>query len=271
MEKRVLTCIVTGYGINADYELQEAFRASGSTAERIHVTDIIEQPNRLKKYHIVAFPGGFSFGDHLGSGKVLANLFKQNLKEHLNTFVREGKLIIGICNGFQVLVKMGILPNIGGSWEQETSLIHNISGKFEDRWVQVVFNPDSPSIWTKGINQMELPVRHGEGQFVAKTDNILENLRIRNLIALKYTHRRTTNAKYQKEPTEIPYPDNPNGSVDNIAGICDTTGRILGLMPHPEAFLIPENHPLWTRKTHKQKDGLNIFKNGVKYVKENLI
>lgn len=261
MANRVLTCIITGYGINADYELKEAFELAGSDAERIHINDIIEAPQLLARYHILAFPGGFSFGDHLGSGKVFANLFKRNLKEELDKFVREGKLIIGICNGFQVLVKMGILPNLNKNWEQEVSLIHNISGKFEDRWIRVKFNPQSKCVWTEGLNQLELPVRHGEGRFVVKSMEILDLLRKENLITLQYTNGSTDT---------VPYPDNPNGSIDNIAGICDKTGRIFGLMPHPEAFLIPQNHPRWPHTKPDPPNALKIFKNGVTYIRKTL-
>ncbi len=280
METEVLTCIVTGYGINADYELKEAFKLSGSKAERIHINDIIEKPQLLDEYHILAFPGGFSFGDHLGSGKVFSNLFKRNLKEQLGKFIDDGKLIIGICNGFQVLVKMGLLPNLNGNWEQEVSLIHNLSGKFEDRWVRVKFNEKSPSVWTRGIKQLELPVRHGEGRFVVKSEGILNILKEKNLITMQYTrnsdsgtndrHNGSSSSHSFNITEEVPYPDNPNGSIENIAGICDKTGRIFGLMPHPEAFLIPENHPQWPRKTPNPSNALIIFKNGVNYIRENI-
>ncbi len=270
MEKEVLTCIITGYGINADYELKEAFRLAGSRAKRVHINDIIKNPQLLERYHILAFPGGFSFGDHLGSGKVFSNLFKQNLKRQLDKFLQEGKLIIGICNGFQVLVKMGILPNLRGNWEQEVSLIHNLSGKFEDRWVRVKFNEKSHCVWTRGIKELELPVRHGEGRFVVRSEEILETLIKENMVTLQYTWLVKTGKPTGKEDEEIPYPDNPNGSVGNIAGICDQTGRILGLMPHPEAFLIPQNHPRWSRKTPHPPNALIIFRNGVNYIRERI-
>lgn len=248
----VRTCVITGYGINADAELQEAFTRAGSEAVRVHIQDIIDQPSLIRDYQVLAFPGGFSFGDHIGSGRVLSHLCKSHLKEGLDAFVSSGKLIIGICNGFQVLVKMGFLPNIGGTWEQEVSLVHNTSGLFQNRWVKVSFSRNSPCVWTKGLPEMELPIRHGEGRFIPASEDILISLKRKNLIALTYKG------------------ENPNGSVDSIAGITDQTGRILGLMPHPEAFIVPEHHPRWTREPVAEALGLRLFVNGVSYIQETL-
>lgn len=255
----VKTCIITGFGINADIELKTAFELAGSEAERIHINDLIKKPEILNTFHIIGFPGGFSYGDHLGSGKVFGTLFKKNLKNELNSFVESGRLVIGICNGFQVLTKMGIIPNLNSSWEPEVSLIHNDSGKFEDRWVKLKINNNSKCIWTKGIKEIDAPVRHGEGNFITDSETVLNTLENENLVVLKYS------SKSGKDKTE--YPDNPNGSVKDIAGICDRSGRILGLMPHPEAFLYPENHPTGR---FNNITGLEIFKNGVNYIKKNL-
>ncbi|MBN2445038.1 MAG: phosphoribosylformylglycinamidine synthase subunit PurQ [Spirochaetales bacterium] len=252
----VKACIITGFGINADVELKRAFNMVGANAELTHVNDLISNPARLNDYQILGFPGGFSFGDHIGSGKVFGSLFKQKLSGSMNKFIESGKLVIGICNGFQVLVKMGILPNLHSDWSQEVSLIHNDSGKFEDRWVKVAFNPLSPCVWTKNLSQMDLPVRHGEGKFIIGSEGTEERILKENLVAITYTSR---NGK------PVAYPDNPNGSVHNIAGICDLTGRVFGLMPHPEAFLIPENHPLWSNQNIETARGLEIFKNSVDY------
>ena len=249
----VRTCVITGYGINADRELAMAFQMAGSQPVRIHVHDIVEQPAVLDAFHILAFPGGFSFGDHLGSGKVLAGLFKRKLKGSLEQFVESGKIVIGICNGFQVLVKMGVLPNLQRNWRQEVSLIHNDSGTFEDRWVTVEYNLHSPCIWTRSCSRMALPVRHGEGKFVVGSESIYEALEENQLVALRYVAS-----------------DNSNGSFANIAGICDPTGRILGLMPHPEAYVIPETHPSWYRGGVTAGEGLVLFKNGVQYVHAHL-
>lgn len=243
----VKVCVLTGYGINADNELVTAFNKVGAEAEKVHINDFIENPALLRNYSIAGFAGGFSFGDHLGSGLVYAELFKKNLKEELDRFIADGKLIIGICNGFQVLVKMGVLPNLHGDWTQEVSLVHNSSGVFEDSWVNLKFNPDSPCVWTKGLDTMDVPIRHGEGRFITDSPEIMERLKEENLIAIRYSGR------------------NPNGSQEDIAGITDPTGRILGLMPHPEAFIFPENHPKWTRKTISEGEGLKIFRNGVSF------
>jgi phosphoribosylformylglycinamidine synthase I len=262
----VKTCVITGFGINADIELEEAFKLAGSSAERVHINDLILNPERLHSYHILAFPGGFSFGDHLGSGIVFANLFKKYLKECMQDFIEEGKIVIGLCNGFQVLVKMGLLPNLSKDWEQEVSLIHNDSGKFEDRWVKTKIHSQSACIWTEGITTLDLPVRHGEGKFITKSKDVLHNLKEKNLITLKYTHKENG-----VESTPVPYPDNPNGSEADTAGICDETGRIFGLMPHPEAFIFPHHHPGWKRKEIEKGWGLSIFENGVEYVKNKLL
>lgn len=234
------TCVVTGYGINADLELVEAFCQAGSEAVRVHINDLIAEPSMLDDYGIIGFPGGFSFGDHLGSGLVFAGLFKRHLRDALDSFVARGGLIIGICNGFQVLVKMGVLPNIDGTGRPSVSLIHNESGKFEDSWVTVAGNPDSRCVWTQELGDLDLPIRHGEGRFIAADDGVFNRLVSDGLIALTYKDR------------------NPNGSQGGVAGITDTTGRILGLMPHPEAYLYPENHPTWVKG-----DGLKMFRNGV--------
>ncbi|RPJ07981.1 MAG: phosphoribosylformylglycinamidine synthase subunit PurQ, partial [Spirochaetaceae bacterium] len=232
--KTVRVCIITGYGINADRELAQAFNMAGAAAQRVHVRDLIDNPGKLDEYHIAAFPGGFSFGDHLGSGKVFATLAKKHLKSMLDKMVAEGKLLMGVCNGFQVLVKMGILPNLEGGWNQEVSLIHNDSGKFEDRWVYLRKDPGCTSVWTAGTTGMEVPVRHGEGKFITRDEKIKKKLVDEELVAFVY------GTKDDRLPV---YPENPNGSELDIAGITDRTGRIFGLMPHPEAFLVPQNHP----------------------------
>ena len=247
--RKVRAGIITGYGINADRELAHAFLLSGAESVRIHINDIISNPDMLESFHILAFPGGFSFGDHLGSGLVFAHLFRNNLKEQLDRFIKSGKLIIGICNGFQVLVKMGVLPNLGRKWEPEFSLVHNSTGVFENSWLTVEFNAVSGCVWTKGLGDMDVPVRHGEGRFIAASDSLLKQLEDADLAAVRYKNR------------------NPNGSVNDIAGITDPTGRILGLMPHPEAFLFPRNHPGWSRKKIEEGYGLRIFINGVEYIK----
>ncbi len=247
-------CVVTGHGINADVELALAFQLAGGQAERVHVNDLLAAPARLAGYGILAFPGGFSFGDHLGSGKVFATMVRRRLRPAIEELVAGGGLVLGVCNGFQILVKMGILPNLSGSWDQEVSLVHNDSGKFEDRWVTVRAEPESPCVWTSGLERIDLPVRHGEGKLVTASVDILSAVRDRGLAALRYVSRSGSPAVY---------PENPNGSLDDIAGISDATGRVFGLMPHPEAFLFPENHPEWSRGGARKGEGLAFFTAGV--------
>jgi phosphoribosylformylglycinamidine synthase len=248
-------CVITGFGINADEELALAFEMAGARAARVHVRDLVDRPSLLGHYGILGFPGGFSYGDHLGSGKVFATLFRRSLGAALSQFVTRGGLVIGICNGFQVLVKMGVLPDMSGTGAQEASLIHNDSGKFEDRWVCVAFDTGSRCAWTRGMSCQDMPVRHGEGKFVVRSAADMNALESRGQIVLRYA------SVSAGEPS---YPEDPNGSDRHVAGICDPTGRIFGLMPHPEAFLHPENHPDWTSRTAREGEGLRLFVNGVK-------
>ncbi|OHD66603.1 MAG: hypothetical protein A2096_07420 [Spirochaetes bacterium GWF1_41_5] len=254
--------IITGFGINSDYELAEAFNRTGSKAARIHINDLITHKKNIRDFQIIAFPGGFSFGDHLGSGKIFANKFTGKLFADLQNHLADKKLVIGICNGFQVLVKAGILPNLAGGFSPEATLTHNLSKKFEDRWVYLAVNAKNSSPWTENIGNIMLPVRHGEGRLYFKKENLLKQLCAEKLDALYY-------ADQNYLPTGE-YPYNPNGSACNIAGLTDASGCVFGLMPHPEAFLIPENHPYWTLlKTSGKKitikTGLCFFKNAARY------
>lgn len=258
---KVKVLILYGYGINCDRETAQGFELAGARAERVHLNQIIGGEKKLEDYQILALPGGFSFGDDLGAAKVLAIKIKFNLAEDFQEFIKKGKLIIGICNGFQVMVKLGILPGFGKNHQQNLTLTFNDSGRFEDRWVYLKINQKSPCIWTQGIENIYLAVRHGEGKFVTKDKKTLEKLEKQNQIVLQYTNDKGELAGYSS---------NPNGSELNIAGICDETGRILGLMPHPEAFLFPQNHPRWTREAIKMGQGLKVFQNAVNFVKKEL-
>ena len=234
MEPRAV--IVSGCGINADAELAEAFRRCGAAPDRVHVADLAAEPGRLSGARILAFPGGFSFGDHLGSGQVLALLCRRSLRGPLDDFIADGGLVIGICNGFQALARMGLLPGRPGEpWARSVSLVHNASGRFVDEWVPVRFEERSACLWTAGLPPCELPVRHGEGRFAAAGEEALDSLEAEGLVALRYATRPDGSS------------GNPNGSARDIAGVCDPTGRVLGLMPHPEAWLERENHPLRRR------------------------
>lgn len=255
---KVPVAVLAGYGINSEHELVHGFELAGAAPERIHISDLVDGHKRLTDYRIVAFPGGFSFGDHIASGRVLAVKVQAHLGEQLRESIEKGALVIGICNGFQVITKMGLLPGIAGlpkpgqSWEQEATLTFNDSGKFEDRWCPMKANQSSPCLWTKGLSDFELPVRHGEGKWIHKDEAIRQAILTGNLDCLRYGASE--------------YPGNPNGSQDDIAGVCDPTGRLFGLMPHPEVFLRGSQHPRWTRgdfNPEAEGTGLQILKNGV--------
>ncbi|MEA2012880.1 MAG: phosphoribosylformylglycinamidine synthase subunit PurQ [Verrucomicrobiota bacterium] len=264
MEAKVL--IITGFGLNCEIETKAAFETAGAEATLIHLNDLLEKPEKLLDFNILAFIGGFSFGDHLGAGTVFANRIKTGMHEALKKFIDGNKLIIGICNGFQTITRLGLVPAIDGAYfEQQVALAHNHEGVFRDDWVTLKAEKDSPCVFTAGIDNIELPIRHGEGCFTVENPEILQIMEKKNLIALRYASPETG------LPTDE-FPHNPNGSVNSIAGICDKTGRIFGLMPHPEAYIYPYNHPQWTRQkinaelpNHGQ--GLILFENAVNYIK----
>ncbi len=256
--------ILTGFGINCDAETAEAFNRAGAIAAKVHLNDLIEKPSRLDSYHILAVPGGFSFGDHVASGKILANRLRHQLGDAMAKFIRDGKLAIGICNGFQVMVKAGLLPLFDGEFTQEVTLTHNDSGRFEDRWVNLVNEAGSKCVWLKDIDQIEMPIRHGEGKFVVKDESVMQKLQDNGQIALRYATPGGT-------PAQGRFPMNPNGSILDIAGISDPSGRVFGLMPHPEAYLERTNHPQWTRLDLPEEGaGLKLFNNAVDYARQNL-
>ncbi len=252
--------VLCGYGINCDHETAYALHASGADAKRVHVHELIKNQNMLEEFNLLAFPGGFSYGDDLGSGKVLANKMKFRLKDQLGDFVKQGKLVIGICNGFQIITKMGLLPY--ADFEQSATLTSNDSGKFEDRWVHLKTNQKSPCIFTRGISGIMLPVRHGEGKFVAG-GTVLKDLMNKNMVVMQYVNERDE---------LVGYPYNPNGSILNIAGICNESGNVFGLMPHPEAYNIMANNPYWTGVKEKimnwKGPGMAVFENAVAYLNE---
>jgi phosphoribosylformylglycinamidine synthase len=252
--------------LNCEDETTYAFTLAGATADRIHLSDVFAKPAVLEEYQILAMIGGFSFGDHIAAGKVLANRYKYLLSEELAEFIDAGKLIIGICNGFQSMVEYGLLPGFDGDYDtQLTSLAPNSSGVFEDRWVTLRANHDSPCVFTKGIDIIPLPIRHGEGKFTAMDEEVLAKLWSNRQVALQYVDQSTG------RPTQK-YPLNPNGSMDAIAGICDPSGRVFGMMPHPEAYNSPHNHPDWVHQRYEgtlpaEGLGLQIFRNAVEYIR----
>ena len=257
---QVNAIVLRAAGINCDMETEYALESAGAKAERVHINRIIEDKRLLDKYQIIVFPGGFSYGDDVAAGKILANQIVHHLYEPIQKFIDDGKLVLGICNGFQVLVKTGLLPGNSTNKQEEVTITYNDSGKFEDRWVYLAPQTDK-CIFIEPGRQIYLPIAHGEGKVITRDRQTLENLKAEKQIAFKYV---------DKDGNEGEYPVNPNGSVDSIAGLTDSTGRVLGLMPHPERYVRLTQHPHWTRlKTKADADGMTIFNNAVRFIKEN--
>lgn len=259
--QQVKAIVLRAAGINCDLETAYALEAAGASAERFHINRIIEDKNLLDNFQILVIPGGFSYGDDVAAGKILANQIIHHLYEPIKKFIDQGKLVLGICNGFQVLVKAMILP--GNSLiqsQQAVTITDNDSGKYEDRWVYLAPQTDKCVFIEKG-RRIYLPVAHGEGKIVTKDNAVLDTLRSDGHIALKYV---------DENGNPGPFPVNPNGSTDDIAGLTDTTGRVLGLMPHPERFIRCTQHPHWTRlKDRGLGDGMSIFTSAVNYIRQN--
>jgi len=255
----VKAIVLRAAGINCDVETEHALELAGAKAQRVHINRMIENKGLLDEFQIVVFPGGFSYGDDVAAGKILANQVVHHLYEPLRRFIEQGKLVLGICNGFQVLVKTGILPGDNSTQQQELTITNNDSGKFEDRWVYLAPQTDR-CIFIEPGKQIYLPIAHAEGKVVTKDQAALDKLKSEGHLAFKYV---------DENGDEGGYPVNPNGSVESIAGLTDKTGRVLGLMPHPERFVRRTQHPRWTRSDSVDSDGMTIFTNAVKYVGEN--
>ena len=252
--------VLRAAGINCDYETEYALQAAGAIAHRVHVNRIIESASILDEYQILVFPGGFSYGDDIAAGKILANQVIHHLADALRKFIDDGKLVLGICNGFQVLVKAGILPGTENTTGQAVSIVDNDCGKFEDRWVHLQPGTDR-CVFIDSDTRIYLPIAHGEGKVVTKDAQTIENIKTAGHVAFRYV---------DSQGSQGEFPINPNGSTDSIAGLTDTTGRVLGLMPHPERFIQPTQHPHWTRlNKNTEPDGMKIFKNAVNYIREN--
>ena len=252
---KVKTLMLRAPGTNCDFETQVAFEQAGSDVDSALVTEILRGEKSLADYRILVSPGGFTYGDDISAGKILANEVRLKLGEDIRKFVADGKLVLGICNGFQVLVKTGILPGIDGHGSQPLTLAANDSGRFECRWVYLTVDEKSPCVFTRGMRSMYIPVAHGEGKVVAES-SVIDKLNI----VVRYVD--------ENGNTGAGYPYNPNGSLRDIAGICDDTGRIFALMPHPERFIRWTQHPRWTRETPRDYgDGLQVFLNAVAWAK----
>lgn len=266
MTKKVKVLALRTAGTNCDAETVFAFKSVGAQVDLVHINQLLNKEKSLEEYHILAIPGGFTYGDDIAAGKIMANELRIQLIDGLRKFIQEGKLMIGICNGFQILVKAGFLPGPDqeeNGFAQTVTLMTNDCAKFEDRWIYL--KPTGRCVWTEGIGKViSLPVAHGEGKFVPQSEEILNKIRNNHQIVFKYCGSSGEKPKY---------PQNPNGSLEDIAGITDATGRVFGLMPHPERHFLFTQHPRWTRMKRKSKfgDGAQIFQNGVDYAKRKIL
>lgn len=247
------TLILRTAGTNCDRELAHAFARAGAAPEIVHLNLLIREPHRLEGYELIGIPGGFSYGDDIAAGRILANYLRHRLLEPLLEALDRGVAVIGICNGFQALVKLGLLPDPRAG-AQTATLADNRSGRFVARWVPMHTDAASRCIWTRGLERFALPVAHGEGRFTVADPAQLDLLERNAQLALRYDDGQ-----------------NPNGSARDIAGICDPTGLVLGLMPHPERFVHPTQPPDWTRRPDAlaaaTPAGLRFFQNAVAHVR----
>ncbi|MBW2514865.1 MAG: phosphoribosylformylglycinamidine synthase subunit PurQ [Deltaproteobacteria bacterium] len=272
--KAVKVLVLTGYGLNCDNETAYAFELAGALARRVHINALTAGAVDLSDFQILVFGGGFSWGDDHGAGVIQAVRMKTSMGEQLFDFVEKGNLVMGICNGFQTLVNLGLLPGFGPPGQQpenkarSVAVTFNDCGNFRDQWVTLRVNTESPCVYTRGLTDLELPVRHGEGKFYTDPKT-LKRLADQRQVALQY-------ALPNGSPADQTFPHNPNGSIFDIAGICDPSGRIFGLMPHPEAYNHWTNHPDWPLMKEKLKrrgeplpsgltPGLQMLANAVAY------
>jgi len=239
-------------GINCDYESRHVLERLGFEVDLVHINSFIRKEVSLDDYNFLFLAGGFSHGDYLGSGKILANKLIYGLGDQVPEFIKNGNLVVGICNGFQILVKAGLLPGFEEDYKrQELSLTFNDSGRFQAEWVKLKNANKGKCIFSKGIKEMDVPIAHGEGKFIAKNAAVLRELERRDQIVFKYI-------------------GNPNGSMDDIAGICDESGRVLGMMPHPERAQYYWQLPFSTRQRVPEKTtGFKVFENALDYLKAN--
>lgn len=266
--------VLTGYGLNCDNETVYACEKAGIVANRVHINALIDGDVELFDFQLMVFGGGFSWGDEHGAGVIQAVRMRTGLGDAIRHFIEKGNLVLGICNGFQTLVNLGLLPGFENDYSQRhVALTANDCGNFRNQWVTLKINSNSPSVFTHGIDQIDLPVRHGEGKFFAE-DAVVEKLIQNNQVVMQY-------ADTHGQPAKGEFPSNPNGSLADIAGICDPTGRVFGLMPHPEAYNHPANHPDWPRikvitqrgvadKRLNPSTGIKLFENAAAYLKAHI-
>jgi phosphoribosylformylglycinamidine synthase I len=252
-------------GTNCDEETAYAFERAGAIAERVHVNRLIENSTLKDRYQILCVPGGFSYGDDIAAGRILATRLRQHLGDLVHLFAEGNadRLILGICNGMQVLMRLGVLTSGVGDGEREpATLTWNNHGRFEDRWVHLAVD-QTPCVFLRGVKQMYLPMAHAEGKFVAANDAVLDDLRSQGRLAIRYSSDATSGVQEEI----LPFPQNPNGADANVAGVCDSSGRVFGLMPHPERHIEATHHPRWTRRTEQPEfgDGFAVFRNAVSW------
>lgn len=260
---KIRICILRVGGTNRDNDAASCFQSLGAEAKVLHLNDLLRRRN-LSTYHGLVLPGGFAYGDYVRAGAILGKKIVTSMGQDIEQFVSDQKPIIGICNGFQVLVEAGILPGLTSFSEvPELALGPNGSGHFECRWVKLLANSSSPCIFTKTLKKtVQFPVAHGEGRFIPRDKKQLDELKEKNLVALRY-------AIVDDEAANGKYPFNPNGSVSDIAGICNPMGTVFGLMPHPENAFRPDQMPEWIEQKEAQRgDGYGIFDSMLTYIEE---
>lgn len=253
--------ILRSPGTNCNEETAHAFRLAGGEPTQVHIQSLLDSPAQLEDYQVFCLPGGFSYGDDISAGRVLGNQLRLQLADACRQFRDAGKLVLGICNGFQVLIKTGLL-DVEDTTGPQATLTDNDCGRYEARWVDLSVTPGD-CVFLAGAERMQLPVAHAEGKFAVRDDSALEALAGSGQLVLRYTNGKPL-ADVALEPT-VSYPANPNGSSGDVAGICDASGRVFGLMPHPERFVDPTHHPNWTRGEGTGTDGLQIFENAIRY------
>lgn len=250
--------ILRAPGTNCDRETAFAFELAGSQTELFHINDLLDSPRRILDFQILCIPGGFSYGDDIAAGRILANQIRHHLFEVLDRFRRHGKLLLGICNGFQVLMQSGFLLDSDEAGSPAT-LTWNDSGHFVDRWTHLTAEGDR-CVFLQDAASLYLPVAHAEGKFVARDPATQQRLEGTGQLVLRYAQPKQTSGAPSGAST------NPNGAQGNVAGVCDSTGRVLGLMPHPERHVDPTHHPRWSRgEAAEEGDGLQLFRNAVQY------
>jgi len=267
-------CVLRAPGTNCDVETAFAFEACGAVADRVHLFRLLESPQLLRDYQMLCIPGGFSYGDDIGAGVIFGGQLRVKLGDLLGEFLSADKLVLGICNGFQVLLKAGVLPDGASGWqagsdvarEPVATLTWNDNGKYTARWVTLGCT-GSNSVFLRGIDEIDLPIAHAEGRLVPRDEKVLSDWLAAGQIAACYKEPAlATAAVGDLTTTEVPFPANPNGSMGNIAGLSDPTGRVLGLMPHPERYIHGTQHPQWTRSELREEGaGLQLFRNAVDY------